>query len=60
MVESAIREFAAAEEAIERFLPIACHLNVVDKVFITQGVQGQFGVIGIVFDEENLHFFLGH
>src|SRR5690348_17490770 len=49
-----------AEDEIQRLFTIAGYFNLISKLFPAQSMQGQFKIVGIVFNQQNLNIVLTH
>jgi hypothetical protein len=56
MIEGPVGMGSATEEEFQRLFSIARHVDVVGEILLTQSVQRQLDVIGIVFHQQNFDF----
>src|SRR5207248_10369879 len=59
MVKVAVLKASRAEKKFKRFFSIPYGKNVVGQMLAPQCVQGEFEIVGIVFDEKDVNFAFG-
>ena len=52
----AIGKFSAAKKKIESFFAVAGDVDFVGEIIFAEDAEGEFDVVGIVFDEEDFDF----